>query len=176
MDADRGGADDGQRRVAETAAAMTPLHPNQIWAMRIRAAMVAAALSAAAAALDMGPLRDLPAAPGPGIAAGAVAAIAFIAAFLLPIRRYRAWGYREEEDELHIASGLWIRLRTAVPFGRVQHIDVAQGPIERPLGLATLILHTAGTRGSAVALPGLPVAEAERMRDRIRAKIRQDLV
>ena len=67
------------------------------------------------------------------------------------------------------------RIRTVVPFGRVQHIDVAQGPIERSFGLATLILHTAGTRGASVPLPGLLFDEAERMRDRIRVKIRQDL-
>jgi hypothetical protein len=67
-------------------------------------------------------------------------------------------------------------VRTVVPFGRVQHIDTTQGPIERRLGLATLILHTAGTRSAAVSLPGLREADAEQMRDRIRAKIRQDLV
>jgi membrane protein YdbS with pleckstrin-like domain len=38
-----------------------------------------------------------------------------------------------------------------------------------------LILHTAGTRGAAVPLPGLPYEAAEAMRDRIRAKIRQEL-
>ena len=72
-----------------------------------------------------------------------------------PPRRYRAWGYDEGEDELAIRRGLLVRVRTIVPFGRVQHIDVAQGPIERRFGLATLILHTAGTRGAAVPLPGL---------------------
>jgi hypothetical protein len=38
-----------------------------------------------------------------------------------------------------------------------------------------LILHTAGTRGAAVPLPGLDHQLAEGMRDRIRGKIRQDL-
>jgi uncharacterized protein len=155
---------------------VTPLHPNQVWVMRLRAAIPAAAAAAAAWALDIGPIRDLPVPPAEGVVPAAVAAVAFLAAFLLPLRRYRAWGYREEEDELHIAHGVWTRVRTVVPFGRVQHIDVRQGAFERPFGLATLILHTAGTRGSSVALPGLPVAGAELMRDRIRAKIRQDLI
>jgi uncharacterized protein len=104
-----------------------------------------------------------------------VALLALFAILFLPRRRWRAWGYREEEDELHIRHGLLVRTRSVVPFGRVQHIDVAQGPVERRFGLATLILHTAGTRGAAMPLPGLPHAEAERMRDRIRAKIRQEL-
>ena len=62
-----------------------------------------------------------------------------------------------------------------MPFARVQHIDLAQGPIERRYGLARLILHTAGTRGASIPLPGLAREEAEAMRDRIRAKIREDL-
>ena len=46
--------------------------------------------------------------------------------------------------------------------------------MQRPFGLATLILHTAGTHGASVQLPGLALADAEAMRDRIRAKIRQE--
>ena len=95
---------------------------------------------------------------------------------LLPGRRYRAWGFEEGEDELAVKHGLMVRKLTVVPFGRVQHIDVAQGPLQRMLGLATLVLNTAGTRGAAVRLPGLLHAQAETMRDHIRAKIRQDLM
>lgn len=155
---------------------MRPLHPRQVWVLRIHAAIPAAIVSAAAFVLDLGPVRDLPFAPAQGIVPAVVAALALLGAMVLPRRRYRRWGYRMDEDELHIGYGVWTRVRTAVPFGRVQHIDVAQGPVERPFGLSTLVLHTAGTRGSAVALPGLETADAERMRDLIRAKIRQDLV
>lgn len=153
---------------------MTPLHPNQIWVIRIRAGLAALVALLMVSLLDVGLLRDtaLPVGAVPGV----VALLALLAVLVLPPRRYRAWGYREEEDELHVRYGLFTRVRTVVPFGRVQHIDVAHGPVERRFGLATLILHTAGTRGAAVPLPGLLHEEAERMRDRIRAKIRQDLV
>lgn len=152
---------------------MTPLHPNQLWVFRIRGAIAALVVIAGALALDLGLLRET--ALRPGLVPAAVGLLALAAILLLPGRRYRAWGYREEEDELHVRSGLFTRVRTLVPFGRVQHIDVAHGPIERRFGLATLILHTAGTRGAAVPLPGLRHGDAEAMRDRIRAKIRQDL-
>ena len=98
------------------------------------------------------------------------------ATLVFPVRRYRGWGYREGEDEIEIKRGRLIRVRTIVPHARVQHIDVAQGPIQRLFGLGTLILHTAGTHGASVPLPGLAYSDAEEMRDRIRAKIRQDLV
>jgi membrane protein YdbS with pleckstrin-like domain len=62
-----------------------------------------------------------------------------------------------------------------VPFGRVQHIDVTQGPLERRFGLGTLVLHTAGTRSGAVGLPGLLFEEAGQIRDHIRLKIREDI-
>lgn len=154
--------------------AMTPLHPNQIWLLRIRTLIAAVTMVLPVFVLDFA-LRDehwLPA----GLAPAVVALAGLIVLILLPQRRYRGWAYREEADELHIRHGLLIRVRTVVPFGRVQHIDTTQGPIERRLGLATLILHTAGTRSAAVSLPGLREADAEEMRDRIRAKIRQDLV
>ncbi len=155
-------------------ARLTPLHPNQIKVLRVRFLLVALALLAPVALLDLGPLRET-ALPW-GLAPGLVAALVLVVVALYPERRYRAWGYREAEDEILIRSGLFKRVKTVVPFGRVQHIDIAQGPVQRRYGLATLILHTAGTRGAAVPLPGLALAEAERMRDAIRARIRQDLL
>ena len=158
---------------AQADTALRPLHPHQVHVLRIRGAITAVPILFAALSADLGPLRQTPVPLG--LVTGAVLLLALAALLWLPPRRYRAWGYREGEDELHIRSGLWVRFATVVPFGRVQHIDIAHGPVERRFGLATLILHTAGTRGAAVPLPGLPEGEAERMRDHIRAKIRQDL-
>jgi membrane protein YdbS with pleckstrin-like domain len=157
-----------------TDATMTPLDPRQKSVLRIRTAIAAAVLTAIALGVGLGPLRQMPVPLG--LLPAAVAALGLLATLILPGRRYRAWGYREEEDELHVRHGLLVRTETAVPFARVQHIDLAQGPIERRYGLARLILYTAGTRGASVPLPGLEREEAERMRDRIRAKIREDLM
>ena len=153
--------------------AMTPLDPRQIKVLRARLLIATGLLTGIAVLICLGPLRATPIPPGvlPGIVAG----LGLLASLTLPRRRYRAWGYREEEEELHVRHGLLIRIQTAVPFARVQHIDLAQGPIERRYGLGRLILHTAGTRGASIPLPGLAREEAEAMRDRIRAKIREDL-
>jgi membrane protein YdbS with pleckstrin-like domain len=167
-------ADEIEGEAHAAPAAVTLLHPNQIWVLAIRAGLFAALLVIAAFAADMGPLRRTPLAPF--VLPISVLMVGLLATLILPRRRYRRWGYKEGEDELEIRRGMVMRVRTIVPFGRVQHIDVAQGPIQRPFGLATLILHTAGTQGAAVPLPGLLHADAEAMRDRIRAKIRQDLV
>jgi hypothetical protein len=152
---------------------MTPLDPRQLTLLRIRAGIAAAVLLAIIVFADSAILRETPVPFG--LASGAAVLLLGAWAILIPKRRYRSWGYELAEDELHVGHGLWTRARTVVPFGRVQHIDVTQGPLERRFGLGTLVLHTAGTRGSAVALPGLAHEEAGRMRDLIRAQIRQDL-
>jgi membrane protein YdbS with pleckstrin-like domain len=153
---------------------MRPLHRGQLSVLRISAGAVASLLLAAVLVADLvwRPVEAL----APGLASAAAALLLFTWAVWMPKRRYRSWGYRLDEDELHIQSGLWLRIRTIVPFARVQHIDVTQGPLERRYAIGTLILHTAGTRNSAVALPGLGFEEAGRIRDIVRGKIRQDLV
>ena len=47
----------------------------------------------------------------------------------------------------------------------MQHLDIERGPIERHFGLATLIVHTAGTRQHALRQSGLLDAEAVALRD-----------
>ncbi len=156
-----------------TAADMKPLDPRQIWVLRIRLGITLLFVLAAAFSLDAAVWQEAPRLAG--LLPGLVVLLGIAAFILVPRRRYRAWRYAEQDDELHVRHGMLVRVQTAVPFARVQHIDVAQGPVERRFGLARLILHTAGTRGASIPLPGLAKAEAEEMRDRIRAKIRQDL-
>lgn len=97
----------------------------------------------------------------------AVLLVLFQSGFL-PSRRYLSRGYRMSEDQLRTVQGVWNHWDTTVPFGRVQHLDVHQGPLERANGLATLVLHTAGTEGSSVSLEGLAHEDAIAMRDHIR--------
>ncbi len=96
-----------------------------------------------------------------------------LAVLLLSERRYRALRYSLFADELHVTHGVWVRSHTIVPVWRIQHIDVAQDPLARWLGLATLVVHTAGTLSSSVAIPGLSHGKAERLRDEIRQSMQQ---
>ena len=152
---------------------MLPLARGQLSVLRVRAFITALVLIAAMLAVDAGPLRRTPIPFG--AISGPAVLLLIIWAFWSPGRRYRSWGYAAQQEELHIQHGLWTRVHTVVPFARVQHIDVAQGPIERHFGVGRIILHTAGTRSSSVGLPGLAFEEAERLRDLIRSRIRQDL-
>lgn len=105
---------------------------------------------------------------------GPVVGLALIALLTLPTRRWRRWGYALDDIEMRVARGHFWRVDTIVPLVRVQHIDVAEGPLERLFGLATLVVHTAGTHNSTVSLPGLRPETARAMRERIRAHIQAE--
>lgn len=158
---------------AEDVPPLTPLSPAQVPVLRLHAALGACVGFLVSLMPGLILLQEQPAIATALVAGTASLAVAY--ASVMPRRRYRSWGYAVGKDELHVAHGVLTRVRTAVPFGRVQHLDVAQGPVQRRYGVATLILHTAGTRAATVTLPGLDRAEAERLRDEIRAKIRADL-
>ena len=109
---------------------------------------------------------------------GLITALAWVVAGIVvaafPARRAQRWGYRIGEGQLRVARGWLFRTDTIVPFVRVQHIDVGQGPIERWFGLSHLIVHTSGTHNSTVTLPGLPSDLAAAMRETIRRHIQTD--
>ncbi len=89
-------------------------------------------------------------------------------------KRWSRWGWAWTGKELHVASGWLTRRHTIVPAARVQHIDVTIGPVERMFGVATLVLHTAGTANSEVQLPGITRDTAEEIRDAIRDQLTVD--
>ncbi|HRQ65718.1 MAG TPA: PH domain-containing protein [Xanthomonadaceae bacterium] len=97
------------------------------------------------------------------LALAALACAALSAGYVqLYWQRYR---YAEVADGLLIESGVWWRKRRLVPRSRVQHTDVKHGPLQRHMGLATLVVHTAATRQQAIEIPGLTEAHAETLRD-----------
>lgn len=110
----------------------------------------------------------------PGAVLVPVIALAAMTIVFLPQRKWRRWGYSGADEQLRVARGWLFRTDTIVPFKRIQHIDVAQGPVERLFGLASLTVHTAGTHNSIVTLPGLNRDNAEAMRDAMRLHIRRE--
>lgn len=100
--------------------------------------------------------------------------LAVLLIFIVPARQYMHMRYAMDDAGLRVARGMMFRTDTIVPFVRVQHIDVGQGPVERMLGLAHLVVHTAGTHNSIVTLPGLRPDDAAAIRDTIRARIQTD--
>jgi membrane protein YdbS with pleckstrin-like domain len=100
-----------------------------------------------------------------GIATLGVLVAGGVAAVLLR-RRVASWAFCERAEDLLVRRGVLVQRLSLVPYGRMQFVDVSSGPLERSLGLATLRLHTAAAASDA-RIPGLPRAEAERLRDQL---------
>ncbi|RFA18569.1 PH domain-containing protein [Subtercola boreus] len=81
-------------------------------------------------------------------------------------RRARAIGFQLREDDLLFRRGIMFFRIVAVPYGRMQLIDVNRGPLGRALGLSDLKFVTAAA-ATGVVIPGLPEAEADELRDRL---------
>ena len=147
---------------------LTPLHPNYVKVVRIGTLLFVLPFVVVALVLEFA--DQLP--------RGAfLAPVLLLALYLIvrtPLRRYQARGYQIGVDRLRVVRGLIFRSDTVVPFGRVQHIDVHQGPIERGYGLATLVLHTAGNHNASVSLPGLGHDDAMAMREDIRTHVKRE--
>lgn len=105
--------------------------------------------------------------PYPDQTAAALAAYGALRGVAI-VRAVLAWGYAERDRDLLVRHGLLIRRLSIVPYARMQFVDVTAGPLERLFGLATVQLHTAAAASDA-RVPGLPPAEAARLRDRLTA-------
>lgn len=105
----------------------------------------------------------------------AIAGVAVIAAGAwVGMRRFRYTRWLLDSDGFALRRGRMWRAETRVPASRVQHLDIRRGPLERMFGLATLLIHTAGTRQHAVLLSGLDADDAERLRDHLARRVEQD--
>jgi membrane protein YdbS with pleckstrin-like domain len=88
--------------------------------------------------------------------------------WVLVDRNARSWGYAEREEDLYVKRGALFRRLVVVPYGRMQYVDVQAGPLEQAFKVASVHLHTASP-GTSARIPGLPAAEAARLRDRLTA-------
>lgn len=84
---------------------------------------------------------------------------------ILP-RQARSIGYQLRDDDLVFRRGiLWQRI-VAVPYGRMQLIDITHGPLDRGFGIAQLKFVTAAA-ATGVVIPGLEQSTAETLRDHL---------
>lgn len=94
-----------------------------------------------------------------------VGALSLLALALVP-RRVKAIGYGLRDDDVVVRRGILFRRQVAAPYGRLQLVDISRGPLTRLLGLSELRVVTAAA-SSGVTIPGLPIAEAEELRDHL---------
>ncbi|OUJ19401.1 putative membrane protein YdbS containing bPH2 domain [Methanonatronarchaeum thermophilum] len=94
----------------------------------------------------------------------------FVFGSVYSIFRYKIWGYEVRDDSLYLKRGVFTRVKTIVPYARIQHVDTQRSVLERILNLSTLVVYTAGSRGSDVNIPGLDPEHAENLQKQLKEK------
>jgi uncharacterized protein len=102
----------------------------------------------------------------PGALVGAavlVTIVASITAFVWSQLAVTRWWWRAWPDALELHHGVAVVHESLVPYHRIQQVDIVRDPLERVLGLSTLVLRTAAATTDA-KVPGVPVELAESLR------------
>jgi uncharacterized protein len=86
-----------------------------------------------------------------------------------PSARYARWRWRLTDLAVELDRGVVVRQAEALPYFRIQQIDVTRGPVDRLLGLASLQVTSASASGS-VTLPGIAGDDAPGVRRALLAR------
>ena len=95
---------------------------------------------------------------------GGLLLVGYIWAAAITPRQARAYAYQLRADDLVFRRGILWQRQVAVPYGRMQLVDITHGPLDRAFGIAQLKLVTAAA-STGVTIPGLTQSAAEQLRD-----------
>ena len=98
-----------------------------------------------------------------------LAALVTFSIVFYPPMRYRRWRWQLTELAIELRYGVLVRTQETVPYFRIQQIDIAAGPVDRLLDLASLQVTSASASGSAT-LPGIAADDAPRVRAELLAR------
>ncbi|MHB1453320.1 MAG: PH domain-containing protein [Saccharofermentanales bacterium] len=91
-----------------------------------------------------------------------------ITPFLYPAIEYRQWRYAISEDRVDIRHGIFFIQRTIIPIVRIQHVTITQGPINRKLGVSTILINTAS---GVFKIEGLADENAEMIAESLKSRL-----
>lgn len=87
-----------------------------------------------------------------------------IASFVIVVFGFKKKLYAVRERDIVYQSGLFWRTFTVLPYKRVQHAEVQQGPIDRMFELGKLNIYTAGGASSDMSISGLEINQAQSLK------------
>jgi membrane protein YdbS with pleckstrin-like domain len=97
-----------------------------------------------------------------------IATVYLVLAGLILFLSYKGYfmkAYALRQNDIIYKSGYIWRSRTVIPFNRVQHCEINNGPIDRMFNLSSLKLYTAGGSSSDLTIPGLNPQLAQDLKD-----------
>lgn len=107
-------------------------------------------------------------------AIGIVLILYYAFSFLSTIKGFQYKSYALRKKDIIYKSGWLWRSVTTVPFNRVQHVSIDQGPVERNFDLSKLKIYTAGGSASDMTIPGLSPSTADYLKEFIVKKTQAD--
>jgi len=97
-----------------------------------------------------------------------------VLSYIFAVKGFRHKAYAVRGRDVVYKSGWLWRTMVTIPFNRVQHLQVDQGPLERKMKLARLKIFTAGGQSSDLTIPGLRPETARRIKQFIVSKTSED--
>lgn len=79
--------------------------------------------------------------------------------------------YAVREKDISYKSGILFKKTTTVPYNRVQHIEIDQGPFSRIFKLAAISVYTAGDSSDDLKISGILKEDAIQIKEFISNKI-----
>ncbi len=95
--------------------------------------------------------------------------ILFLTKFYFRNKKYRLF-----DKNITYQEGVLVHNETVVPFSRIQHVEIDEGPLERYFSLATLSVYTAGDSGKDLKISGLKIDLAQEIKDYITNYIKDE--
>ena len=95
----------------------------------------------------------------------------FMVILFLKIIGFKKRKYAVREKDISYKKGVFFRSLTTVPFNRIQHIEIDQGPVARYFGLVALSVFTAGDSSDDLKVSGLLKKDAVQIKEFISTKI-----
>ncbi len=108
-----------------------------------------------------------------GLAIGSVG-ILWLANIIFVSKAFPKKKYALREKDIIYTKGLLWSTRTSIPFNRIQHVEIKQGPFERVFKLNSLKVFTAGGQTSDLVIPGLSEDKALQLKEFILGKTSSD--
>jgi len=99
--------------------------------------------------------------------------VVFILTCLLFCIGFKRRKYVIRDRDISYKSGILFKKLTTVPFSRVQHIEVDEGPFSRFFKLASLSVFTAGDSSDDLEIKGITKKEALEIKEFISKKINE---
>lgn len=102
----------------------------------------------------------------PSIALGIISLIFIVRTIEIekgfPIRKF---GVRQHD--MIYQSGFFHYTETVVPYNRIQHVEIKQGPLSRLFSLYSLSLYTAGASSGDLVIDGLDKSTAQKLKSKV---------